>query len=108
MSVFHVFYLAYDDKKNFEQLKQLIIDAIPKISADIAKGKTQITEDTEGILNIWCKYFSLGVKDGGQAVEFRSEDYGIKFQYQFWFDANTVTYGWFEELLYFIGKIYMK
>lgn len=27
----------------------------------------------------------LGVKAGGQPVKFRSEDYGMKFQYGFWF-----------------------
>lgn len=105
MSVFHVFYLASDNRRNFEELKQLIIDTTPKVSASIANGKTQISEDTDILLNIWCEYFSLRVKNGGQHVKFRSEDYGMNFQYQLWFDANTATVGWFEELLTFVGKI---
>ena len=105
MSVFHVFYLATDNKENFEQLKRVIIDIIPTISSGIAKGRPQITEDTDVLLNIWCEYFSIRIKNGGQSVKFRSEDYGVNFQYQFWFDANTITVGWFEEILSFVGKI---
>lgn len=105
MSVFHVFYLASDNRKDFEELKQLIIDTTPKGASSIASGKTQISENTDILLNIWCEHFSLRVKNGGQPVKFRSEDYGMSFQYQFWFDANTATSGWFEELLTFVGKI---
>lgn len=105
MSVFHVFYLASDSKSSFEQIKRSVIDNIPIVPQDVAKSRPQVSENTDNSLSVWCEYFSLLVKNGGQPVIFRSEDYGMSFQYQFWFDAYTVTPGWFEGMLFFVGKI---
>lgn len=108
MGMFYVFYLAPDNISNFNQLKQLVNDITPKVSPDVANGRPQIYEDTDEVLNIWCEYFSLRVKKGGQHVKFRSEDYGITFEYQFWFDVYTATPNWLEGMLCFVGKIMKK
>lgn len=105
MSAFHTLYLASDVKNTFEQIKGKVIEVIPKISPDIAKGRPQVYENTDTVLKIWCEYFSLSVKIGGQSVKNKSEDYGINFEYQFWFDIYTESLTWLEAILYFVGKI---
>lgn len=105
MSTFYVFYLSSDNKNDFKQIKQTVVDNTPSVTEGIAKGRPQITENTEDLLSIWCEFFSLSVKNGGQPIIFRSEDYGMGFQYQFWFDVYNVTPNWLEGMLSFVGKI---
>jgi hypothetical protein len=105
MGMFYVFYLASDNIGDFSQIKQLVKDITPTLTPEIAKGRPQISEDTDDLLRIWCEYFSICVKKGGQHVIYRSEDYGMNFEYQFWFDVYTVTPNWLEEMLSFVGKI---
>lgn len=105
MGMFYMFYLSSDGISDFKQIKQTINDITPAITAEIAQGRPQISEDTEEVLSIWCEYFSLRVKKGGQHVSFRSEDYGMNFGYQFWFDVYTVNPKWLEGMLSFIGKV---
>ena len=108
MSVFHTFYLSSNIKSNFDQLKKKVIEFIPKIPLDIAKGRAQVYENNNDVLRIWCEYFSLSIKIGGQSVKNKSEEYGIDFHYQFWFDIYTESPRWLEEILMFIGKIMLS
>ncbi len=105
MGMFYVFYLASNNRNSFTQIKKTVIDITPTVSQDISKGSPQIVEDTDDQLRIWCDFFSLVVKNGGQSVRFRSEDYGMNFRYQFWFDVYTVNPNWLEGMLCFIGNI---
>jgi hypothetical protein len=105
MGMFYVLYLASDSISDFNQIKKLVKDITPVVASDILNGRPQISEDTDDTLKIWCEYFSLRVKNGGQHVRFRSEDYAMEFEYQFWFDIYTVTPNWMEGMLTFVGKI---
>lgn len=105
LSAFQTLYLASDVKNTFEQIKEKVIEVTPKISPDIAKGRPQVYENTDAVLKIWCEYFSLSLKIGGQSVKNKSEDYGINFEYQLWFDIYTESPNWLEEVLCFVGKI---
>lgn len=105
MSVFHVFYLESKNDNDFSKIKESVIELIPIVPEEIAGGRPQIYENTENLLSIWCEFFSLNVKNGGQHVRHRSEDYGMNFTYQFWFDIYTGSPNWLEKLLEFVGKI---
>lgn len=103
--MFYVLYLASDNISDFNQMKKLVKDITPVVASDILNGRLQISEDSNDTLKIWCEYFALRVNNGGQHVRFRSEDYGMEFKYQFWFDVYTVTQDWLEGMLSFVGKI---
>lgn len=103
--MFYVFYLASDNISGFYQIKQLVKEITPAVKTEIAKGRPQISEETDETLIIWCEYFLLCAKKGGQRVAFRNEDYGMNFEYEFWFDVYTVTPDWLNGMLSFIGNI---
>jgi hypothetical protein len=94
---------------DFKQMKQSVIEMTPALTPEIADGRSQISEDTDSLLSIWCEYYSLRVKRlEEQDVLFKNQNYGINFEYQFWFDIYTVTPNWLEGILSFVGKVMQK
>lgn len=114
MSLFFRFYLADNKKDNFEALKKEVVDCIPPLSEEYLKSGTQIAENSTKKLDITCNYFWLRIENGGEGVDFRTEDYTyafyyeFQFQYEFLFDIYRSDLNWYNELVIFVGKIMTK
>lgn len=108
--MFFVFYMSSIGIRSFAELKDFTIKIMPNAELNIPQmpQKSQVIKNSDDLLDFWCDYFSLSLRNGGQHVEFRSQDYGMNFKYQFWFDIYTASPDWIEGMLTFIGKIIKK
>ncbi|MDR6720554.1 hypothetical protein [Paenibacillus sp. 2003] len=73
--MFYTFYWSVN--MNIEQLKQLIIETL-------SEGES--VENSNHRLELSTSGFNLSLKEGGDGVRFKSEDYGIDFKFELWFD----------------------
>lgn len=108
MSAFYTFYLSKSNDYDFEDIKNNAIEFTPKLPENFANGQEQIRENSEERLRIFCEYFSLSLSRSGPSLEYKSECYGMKFQYEFYLNLYVSSENWISETLRFIGKSMLK
>jgi hypothetical protein len=96
MSVFHKLYLGND--YGFSELKKACIDYM-------SKNNVMVTDTNNNELTISSEGFTMSIKEGGNSVIFRSEDYRLSLKYDFYIDINSSYTNWAVELMEFVGKI---
>ncbi|MDQ6419788.1 SitI3 family protein [Paenibacillus sp. LHD-117] len=92
--MFYTFYLSSNIP--FDELKRIISESI---------SNDEIIENSEKRYEISSDGFNLRTREGSDGVKFRSEDYGINFRFEFWFDIYSYHTDWARELMGFIGRI---
>jgi hypothetical protein len=70
--------------------------------------KKAIITETDNELAISSEGLTIFIKEGGHSVSFRSEDYGLKFKFDFYIDINNSYENWDIELMEFVGKLLKK
>jgi hypothetical protein len=95
MSVFHKLYLGNDC--DFNELKKACIYYVSKNNVKVTDNNNELAISSEG--------FTMCIKEGGNSVVFRSEDYRLSLKYDFYIDINTSYADWPIELMEFVGKI---
>lgn len=95
MSVFHKMYLGNDC--DFNQLKKSVIDFVSENDVRIVDTNNELIIASEG--------FTMFIKEGGNSVAFRSEDYRLNFKFDFYIDINNSYANWAVELMEFAGKL---
>ena len=78
MSFFHKLYLGNDC--DFNELKKACLEYMPK-------SKSKVTE-SDNQLSISSEAFTIFLKEGGNSVKFRSEDYNLNLNYDFYIDTR--------------------
>lgn len=95
MSFFHKLYLGNDC--DFNELKKVCIEYMSQSNSKVTESDNQLSISSEG--------FTIFLKEGGNSVKFRSEDYDLSLNYDFYIDINGMYSNWAIELMEFIGKI---
>lgn len=95
MSVFHKLYLG--NNCDFDELKKACIDYVSE--------SNYIVIDTNDEFSISSEGFTIFIKEGGNGVKFRSQDYHLCLKYDFYIDINGSYPNWAVELMCFVGKI---
>ena len=95
MGVFQRLFLGNDC--NFNELKKACIGYMAHIYSNVVERENELTICSEG--------FTFFLKEGGNSVNFRSEDYHLSFNYDFYIDIHHMYSNWAVDLMEFVGKI---
>jgi hypothetical protein len=78
---------------------------LKKSLTDFASVKDFKTVDTHDKITVCSEGLTMFIKEGGNGVTFRSEDYELMFKFEFYIDINSSYPNWAVELMKFAGDI---
>jgi hypothetical protein len=95
MSVFHKLYLG--SEWDYNQFKEWVIERVADKNMKITDTSNEFIVSSVG--------FTIFIKEGGNSVTFRSEDYRLNFRFDLYIDINSSYSNWAVELMEFAGEI---